>query len=367
MKILEVVFNLRPGGVERFAVDLSNELSKTNEVTIMAIKNDSVDPERDLFYAPELSNRVTYKNVGIGKGYSVHKVIKIYKAIKKEKADIVHLHGHTMPHYCILAIFLLNRKSKFYQTIHSDIHNGYDSLFYRFLAKTVGYQKKMGFVALSETNFRDMMEVYPKIKGACITNGRAPVVPTERFDETREEIASYKSAVDNRIYLHVARCNPVKNQTLLVEAFGKFVEKGCHADLIIIGADFESELGKSIRTKAGNHVHFIGTRKNVGDYMLNADVFCLSSDFEGMPITLLEASLAGLPMVSTPVCGSVDIIDNEVNGILSKGHTVEEYLDALDYSYNHLRELRQNSIKMKDDSSYTIENCARKYMDFFNR
>jgi glycosyltransferase involved in cell wall biosynthesis len=84
-----------------------------------------------------------------------------------------------------------------------------------------------------------------------------------------------------------------------------------------------------------------------------------------MPITLLEASLAGLPVVSTPVCGAVDIIDNKVNGILSKGHTVEEYLDALEYSYKHLNELRQNSQRMKDDSSYTIENCARKYMDFF--
>ena len=91
MKILEVVFNLRPGGAECFAVDLSNELSKANDVTSMALKDDSVEPEQDLFYASELAARVTYKNVGIGKGYSVRKVVKIYKAIKREKADIVHL------------------------------------------------------------------------------------------------------------------------------------------------------------------------------------------------------------------------------------------------------------------------------------
>ena len=375
MKILEVVFNLRPGGAEHFAVDLTNELSKANDVTLMAIKDDSVEPEQDLFYASELAERVTYKNVGVGKGYSVRKVIKIYKAIKREKADIVHLHGDKMPYNCILAIFLLHRKMKFYQTIHSDIHNGYDSLFYRFLVKTVGSLPsdpspkgeggRMGFIALSETNYRDMMDVYPKIKGACIPNGRAPIVPTDRLDETGEEMASYKSTADSRIYLHVARCNPVKNQMLLVEAFGKLVEKGYHADLIIIGPGFENKLGESIRQEAGNNVHFIGARKNVGDYMLHADVFCLSSDFEGMPITILEASLAGLPIVSTPVCGAVDIIKNKVNGVLSKGHTLEEYLDALEYSYQHLCELRQNSQRMKDDSSYTIANCARKYMDFF--
>ena len=367
MKILEVVFDFSPGGAERFAVDLTNELSKANEVTIMAIKDVSACPERKLFYVSELADRVTYKNVGIGKGYSVHKVIKIFKAIKQEKADIVHLHGLRMPHYCILAIFLLHRKMKFYQTIHSDIHNGYDSLFYRFLVKTFGYQQRMGFIALSKTNYHDMMAVYPKIKGACIPNGRASIVPTDKFDETREEMASYKSAADSRIYLHVARCNPVKNQTLLVEAFGKLVEKGYHADLIIIGPGFENKLGEPIRAKAGNNVYFIGTRKNVGDYMLNSDVFCLSSNYEGMPITLLEACLVGLPIVSTPVCGAVDIIENKVNGVLSEGHTVGEYLDALEYSYQHLCELRQNSLKMKDNSAYTIEICARKYMDFFNR
>jgi glycosyltransferase involved in cell wall biosynthesis len=212
-----------------------------------------------------------------------------------------------------------------------------------------------------------MIDVYPKIKGACIPNGRAPIVPTDRFDETREEMASYKSTADSRIYLHVARCHPVKNQMLLAEAFGKFVEKGYHADLVIIGSGFESKLGESIRREPGNNVHFIGTRKNVGDYMLHADAFCLSSDFEGLPITILEASLAGLPIVSTTVCGAVDIIENKVNGVLSEGHSIGEYLDALEYSYQHLCELRQNSQRMKDDSAYTIENCARKYMDFFNR
>lgn len=366
MKIIEVVFNLRPGGAERFAVDLSNELAKTNDVTLMAIKDDSIEPELDMFYASELSEWVTYKNLGLGKGYSLYKIIKIYKAIKKEKVDIVHIHGSRMPYFCILAIYLLNKKTKFYQTIHSDIHNGYDSLFYKILVKTVGYQKKMGFVALSETNYRDMIKMYPKIKGTCITNGRGPIVPTDRFVVTRKELATYKSTEDSRIYLHVARCNPVKNQTLLVEAFDKFVKKGYHADLIIIGGGFESELGKTIQRKAGNNIHFIGLRNNVNDYMLNADAFCLSSDYEGMPITILEASLCGVPIVSTPVCGAVDVVQDGKNGVLSKGHSIDDYIIALEHSYIKIDELKKGSLVMKKDSQLTIEYCAKKYLDFFN-
>jgi len=366
MKILEVVFSLRPGGAERFVVDLSNELSKTNDVTLMAIKDDTVEPSLDLFYASELSERVTYKNVGIGKGYSVRKVIKIYKAIKEEKADIVHLHGNMMPYFCILAIYLLNRETKFYQTIHNDIHNGYDTLFYKFLVKTVGYHQKMGFVALSETNYRDMIKVYPKVKGACITNGRAPIFPSAAYEHVKAEMSSYKQQEDSILFVHVARCSLVKNQTMLIEAFNEFLERGHNADLVIIGANFDGDLGQAIQKKAAKRIHFIGVRKNVGDYLLNADVFCLSSNYEGMPITLIEASLAGIQIVSTPVCGAVDIVQDKKNGILSKDHSVASYVEALEYAYAHQKELKECAVRMKDNSPYTIEVCAKKYIDFFN-
>lgn len=366
MKILEVVFSLRPGGAERFAVDLSNELSKTNDVTLMAIKDNTIEPIKDLFYASELSEQVTYKNVGIGKGYSVRKVIKIYKAIKEEKADIVHLHGNKMPYFCILAIFLLNRKTKYYQTIHSDVHNGYVTLFYQFLVKTFGYQQKMGFVAISETNYREMIKVYPKVKGACITNGRASILPSVAYKQVKAEMRSYKQQEDSMLFLHVARCSPVKNQTMLIEAFNKFLERGHRADLVIIGASFDSALGQAIQKKATKRIHFIGARKNVGDYLLNADVFCLSSIFEGMPLTLIEASLTGLPIVSTPVCGAVDIVQDKKNGVLCNDYSVNSYVEALEYVYTHQKDLKECSVRVKDASPYTIEACAKKYIEFFS-
>lgn len=367
MKILEVVFDLRPGGAERFAVDLSNELSKTHDVTLLAIKDDSVEPDQALFYKFDLSERVNYKNLGLHKGYSPQMVWRVYKAIKEENAGVTHLHGHGMPMYCIMALFLLNRKTKFYQTIHSDIHNGYTTFFYRFLIKKLGYSQKMGFAALSETNYRDMMNVYPKIKGACITNGRTPIVPTELFKEVVIEMSSYKKKPNSLIYIHVARCNPIKNQIMLVEAFSKFVEAGHNAELIIIGGGFDSELGESIKSKADNRIHFIGTRKNVGDYLLNADTFCLSSKYEGMPITILEACLAGIPIVSTPVCGAIDVVENGENGVLSRDFSLEEYLNALVFSYLHINELKKGASKIMKDNPYTIEICAKKYMDFFKQ
>ena len=129
MKILEVVFNLCPGGAERFALDLSNELSKTNDVVLLAIKDDTVDPESSTFYKAELSDRVIYKNLGLKKGFSIQKAWKVYKSIQSEHSDVVHIHGVNMLIKCVLAIYMRNRRIKFYQMIYNDIHNGYDTLF----------------------------------------------------------------------------------------------------------------------------------------------------------------------------------------------------------------------------------------------
>lgn len=85
-----------------------------------------------------------------------------------------------------------------------------------------------------------------------------------------------------------------------------------------------------------------------------------------MPITLLEASLAGLPAVSTPVCGAVDLIKDGVNGFLSKSHSLEDYKNALIKAIDNYDSIKANAMSMKDNSPYTIAECARKYVEYFN-
>lgn len=365
MKILEITFDLSPGGAERFVVDLSNELSKTNEVTLMALKDDKVNPERRLFYQHELSNRVTYKNIGIADGFYFGLFLTVYNAIKSEHPDVVHIHGTKMPFYCLMAICLLRKHIRFYQTIHCDFNHSYNTWFYKILFVTIGYKHLIKFIALSETNYNDLMKMHPKLKATCILNGRAPVLPSVQYDKVKAEMSEYKHDESSIIFLHIARCSLQKDQMLLVNAFNQFLERGYNADLVVIGDGFESELGVKIKSNACSRIHFIGTRQIIGDYMLSADIFCLSSAYEGMPITILEACLAGVPVLSTPVCGAIDVITDGVNGIISKGHSISDYVEALECSYMNLTELKYNSMKMKNSSKYTIDCCAKKYFDYF--
>lgn len=365
MKIVEVLFSLTPGGAERFVVDLSNELSKTDDVTLLTLKDDKTDVEQRNFYKFDLCDRVNYVNLGLPDGFSIKSQWILYREIKNFNTDIVHINDKNLCKFMILPLFFLSKKVKFFMTIHNDLHNGYDSGFNKFVFNTLGRWKRIRFAALSQKNYIDMNSYYPSSKFKCIVNGRAPMVPTEKFMQVKAEFEKYRKSANTKIMLHVARFNSQKNQQLLINAFNKLVLQGLDVQLIILGTGFNSDEGRHLLSMAGDNVHYLGVRKNISDYMLNADIFCLSSIYEGMPITLLEASLAGVPCVSTPVCGSVDLILDRINGKLSKDFTLESYVDALQYVVKHYLELKDNALDMRRNSPYSMSECAKKYKTYF--
>lgn len=365
MKILEVVFHLNSGGAERFVVDLSNELSKTNEVVLLALKEDKSNPEEFLFYKYDLSERVKYRNVGLPTfSYKLSTMWRVYKVIKEENPDIVHMHAAGMPKFCYLANLLLGKKMTFVQTIHNDVNRGYSTAVYDFVHATLGRWKMIRFAAISETNYNEQKKRYPHTMATCIVNGRAPMLPTENIEKVRQEIELLKKNTNTVVILHVARCNPQKNQMLLIDAFNTLISNGTDAILLIIGNSYDSELGVSLKAASGPNIHFLGTRKNISDYMASADIFVLSSAFEGMPITIIESLLSGIPVVSTPVCGAVDAINGK-NGVLSDDFTKNSFTAALYKVINNLSYYKFNALRMKDNSPYTIKVCAEKYLEFF--
>ena len=149
-----MTFTLSSGGAERFIVDLSNELSKTNDVTLVTLKDDNINTEQRCFYKFDLSDRVKYLNLGLGDGFSISSEVSIYKMLKKLNPDIVHLNGANAPKFCALAFLLLSGKMKFVQTIHNDLKNGYDRGFCKILYRTIGCTRRFSCVALSEKNYK---------------------------------------------------------------------------------------------------------------------------------------------------------------------------------------------------------------------
>lgn len=104
-----------------------------------------------------------------------------------------------------------------------------------------------------------------------------------------------------RRLLAVGRLTPEKNHDLLIRAFARLRAHGCDAELVILGdGPLRPQLERLAQDEGvEEHVRFAGFVLDPWPYYASADVFVLSSDYEGFPLVLIEAMRAGLAIVST--------------------------------------------------------------------
>lgn len=142
----------------------------------------------------------------------------------------------------------------------------------------------------------------PESKITVIERGRDParlgVLTNERRAKSRADLGL---AADAEVILNVGRQEFQKGQKHLLEAFGLLASARPRAVLCIAGRNGNAtpELESVIaRLQLGDRVRFLGHRDDVPDVLAAADVFVLSSLWEGLGGVVLEAMGLGLPIVS---------------------------------------------------------------------
>ena len=130
-------------------------------------------------------------------------------------------------------------------------------------------------------------------------------------------VPKIQSSKLNRI-ISVARLYPQKNQKMMIEAFAKIAGEFPDWQLVIYGEGPERNslelLVKSLQLEG--RVLLPGRTEHVIDELRISKIFCLSSDYEGMSNSMIEAICVGLPVVSTKVSGTEELITNGVDGFL---------------------------------------------------
>ena len=358
MRILEVIQSLASGGAERLVVDLCNELSKTEDVTVLILK------DVKHFYLPQLSQRVKVVEAKMPLGGSIKQLVQCCQLVRKIKPDVIHMHSQAR-YTMLLANMLYGHRYKFYLTIHSDVCDHYSKGWSGLQVRLSGFVGRSKFVTISETNYRQFNTSHPRLKQRLIPNGRALPSLSDKIKDVEQEMQSYRPAEGGTLLLHIARCHLAKDQSLLIDSINELTAEGEQVSMVIIGDGFDTAFGKSITQKAGGNIYFLGTKENIYDYLSCADAFCLSSKYEGMPITLIEAYLSGKPIISTPVCGAVDIVKEGENGCLASGHTKEEYKEAIRRFLKNKETISAKAEKAKEGCPYDITECAKRYLDWF--
>jgi len=159
-----------------------------------------------------------------------------------------------------------------------------------------------------------------RAKVAYIANG----IDVQAFGTPRTVPASRRLLKDfappgSVLLGNVARLDKVKDQAGLLSAFALLRDHaGLPCRLIVAGEGPQRQALQQQLARLGleQTVRLLGDRGDVSDLLAECDLFVLSSIAEGMPVTLMEAMAAGLPVVATDVGGVGSVVENGVTGTL---------------------------------------------------
>lgn len=157
----------------------------------------------------------------------------------------------------------------------------------------------------------------PDAKVAVVPNGVDTVLFARR--EQRDALRqSLGFSANDHVIGTVGRLNEVKRQDLLVRAFARLLPAHPQARLLIVGDGPEREPLQQLATSLGiaTRTTFAGYQSQTEHYLSAMDSFALSSRHEGLPLALLEAWAAGLPVVASAVGGIPQIVEHQRTGLL---------------------------------------------------
>ncbi|MDP9054816.1 MAG: glycosyltransferase [Acidobacteriota bacterium] len=307
MRIVQLVRNLQIGGLERLAVDLARaQKAAGHEPAIYCLE------ERGAFADQVESSGIRVTAFQKGPGMSPATVFKIARQLRRDRPDILHGHNHLVHHYAVAAAKLAGvpvvantRHGEQVRILEKPDGTG----FYR---TNESPDKKADMIfraALRWTNAlifisEDTRRFYIRNRGISprgtyvILNG----APLEQF---LARPAAPGSVRPKFRFGTAGRMVPEKDHLMLLEAFAIVRQTLPEAELHFAGGGplMDRMTKRVAELNLSEKVFLHGPLFDMAGYLSSLDAFVLSSLSEGLPIAILEAMAAKLPIVSTRVAG----------------------------------------------------------------
>jgi sugar transferase (PEP-CTERM/EpsH1 system associated) len=310
-KVLHVLLSLECGGMEQVVVDLirlGRAAGFQSEVVCLARRG-------------ELAEQLA------AEGVPVHCVFKpekfslkvrddLAKVLDAVRPDIIHTHHFGSLFY----IGPPARKRGVRAIIHTEHgKEDYGRWQYRWIGRLAARHAK-AFCCVSEDIARHVLRnrIVSQRKIQLVSNG----IELDRFqasDESRRAIRhTLGIATDAVVFGTVGRLSDIKRQDVMIEGFAELRKVQPESHLLLVGDGPErSALERLVADRdLGRSVHFAGYQENAERYLTAIDVFTLTSDSEGTPLSLLEAWSTGLPVVVTAVGGLPELVEDGTDGLL---------------------------------------------------
>lgn len=348
------------GGAQILTLDLIREIrKKTPEVCFQILVLDAPHGS----YLEERCRQEGFDVVYLGKGsgFSPGVIPSVIRAMRAFRPDVVHMHKSRM-HYFLLPTLLSGARKRLY-TVHNLAEQDTRNKWLRKLLSLSFHRFHVIPIAISDLCCRSLVETYGlQIADIpCIYNG----IDLNKF---RKPDGCTADRQDIFKVLSVGRLSKQKNYPLLLRAAQKAHLRWPKLQFFILGeGDLRNSIEKQIEEEqAQDYVHLLGNVENVQEYLWDADLFFMTSDYEGLPLTVLEAMAAGLPIVSTKAGGIVDVVEDGKNGYLVDCNDEDALVEAIGKLCSC--PARCDSFSKESavlSNQYSLERMAEKYLEMY--
>ncbi len=257
--------------------------------------------------AREAGVRIT--NFAKTPGFSLRTILAVAQHLRRDRPEVVHTHNPPAHYYGAPAGFFAGIPV-ILNTRHSPV-SSWPKYKERYFEWLLPLTSEIVFVS---QHARDAVQkhwrLFPK-RTIVIANG----VPTSKFRARHAHPGANRPTF---VFGTIGRLAPVKNHELLIAAFQQILEYCPGALLRIVGdGPLRKTLNRFVSEKhLSEFVRVEGATLDTPTVLSGFDIFIISSDSEGLPVVLLEAMAAGLPILSTRVGGIPEVVSEETVGWL---------------------------------------------------
>lgn len=341
MKILYCITQAKWGGAQAHVFELiKDQLNRKNDVYLVVGENGVlVDRLHEIGFSNIYILSYMKRAIGVN---DIFAVFALRRFIKKIKPDLIHLHSSKAG--IIGRIAASFTKCRVVFTIHgwsfTDGIAAKKKNVYRIIEKFMMYFTDL-VICVSQFDFKIGVRdgvIKPQKKNAVVIHNGVSI--PKKINNIDNDTKSSKIKI-----VMTARFSFQKDQDTLIKAISSIKSK--KVEMIFVGDGETLKLCKALvnRLHLTSTVRFEGFQANVDKYLENCNIFVLSTHYEGLPISIIEAMSHKLPIIATNVGGINELVVDGENGFLCNGSVADmsEKLNLLIQNTNLCKKMADKS------------------------
>ncbi len=378
-KIILLITQSKYGGAQKYLLELARFFSQHNQVLIAVGEEKNQDAQffaeaRALGIEPIIIHSLI-RDISLVKAWEA--TLEIRKLLKNEQPDFIHINSSMAGAIGACAAWLyrfdpLNKVIRVIYTVHGFVFNeplpALKKQVYRIIEKvSAGWKGALICVSDYDKQQGIQHKIAPDARMVVIHNG----INTKQELLTRSEArAQLHIPEDSFVVGTIAALYPTKGLSALLDAI-QLLPRDKKMKFSILG---DGPLRKDLETQATNlgildSVQFHGAVPNASRLLKAFDISILPSLKEGLPLAILEAGLAGVPVIASRVGGIPEIIEHQVFGLLVEPGNAQDIALALAAFYDDpkLRASMSHALQKKVREEFTLDKMLQKTEELYLR